>query len=387
MDELNAPLGTERDQKNTDSLFSAGKPLAKLLAGIIFLSIGAVYFWYNLSGTKVTPKPSSVEIAISDNVGKPRIKPGELRNSSPQADKTLTRSDPSKPARLDELKPSGRLEEPKITIINPSRSGPLKLSYLPDQTLVEKSAFGLLPRKSRTGKRPLDAYARPVYGAGSARIAIVVGGMGLSQSGSKSAIEKLPGVITFAFAPYGNSLMRWMKKARKDGHELLMQVPMEPIGYPQINPGKRTLVTGVAPGINLENLEWSMARLTNYVGIMNYLGAKLQADEASMGPILKEINDRGLLYLDDGSTFSSKTPAIAKALGLPMLTGNIVIDDERSAKAIKSKLLLLEKRARRYGSAIGVGSAFPVTVRQIAQWVEQAEKRGIDIVPVSALVQ
>ncbi|MEP4107111.1 MAG: divergent polysaccharide deacetylase family protein, partial [Nitratireductor sp.] len=37
------------------------------------------------------------------------------------------------------------------------------------------------------------------------------------------------------------------------------------------------------------------------------------------------------------------------------------------------------------GFALGTGSAFDVTVETVASWVAEAKKRGIEIVPVSAL--
>jgi polysaccharide deacetylase 2 family uncharacterized protein YibQ len=130
-----------------------------------------------------------------------------------------------------------------------------------------------------------------------------------------------------------------------------------------------------------------MGRMTNYVGMMNYLGAKLGGDADALQPVLEEIAKRGLLYLDDGSAFSSKAKPTAKNAGVPFLQGNIVIDDGRSDALIQKNLKALEKLARRRGHAIGVASAFPRSVKQIALWIKQAEKRGIEIVPVSALVR
>ncbi len=383
MDDFNAPLGLDEGRA------ARSINLWQALSGIAFLLGGLAITWLYLSGGF---SPNEARQTVAGNTRADKNTAGELakadlRSGDQTAPNTLTESDPTKPARLDEMQPSGTLEQPKISYINPVSSGPLKLSHQPDPALLENSSFGKLPRISKSGKRPMDAYARPVLGQGNARIAIVVGGLGLSQSGSKSAIEQLPGQITLAFAPYGNSISRWMKMARKDGHELLMQVPMEPIGYPEVNPGKHTLVSGIATGKNLESLHWSMARMTNYVGIMNYLGAKLQSDKTTLGPVLGEISKRGLLYLDDGSTFSSHSEAVAKAVSMPYARGSIVVDDAKNAKAITDNLLALEKLARRNGKAIGIASAFPRSVSQIVLWIEQAEKRGIEIVPVSALVK
>ena len=87
-----------------------------------------------------------------------------------------------------------------------------------DMSLLEQTAFGALPRVSPDGRRPRDVYSRHASAAapGVPRIAIVVGGMGLSQTGTQKAIEALPEDITLAFAPYGSSLNRWVeKRARK----------------------------------------------------------------------------------------------------------------------------------------------------------------------------
>ena len=82
-------------------------------------------------------------------------------------------------------------------------------------------------------------------GPGRARAArawrIVIGGLGLSQTGTQQAIAKLPPEVTLAFAPQGNSIGRWMQEARRKGHEIVMQVPLEPFDYPNVNPGRNTL--------------------------------------------------------------------------------------------------------------------------------------------------
>lgn len=57
----------------------------------------------------------------------------------------------------------------------------------------------------------------------------------------------------------------------------------------------------------------------------------------------------------------------------------------RERGEILKKLDELERIARAKGFAIGTGSAFDVTVDAVASWVAEAKKRGIEIVPVSAV--
>ena len=273
-----------------------------------------------------------------------------------------------------------------IIIRDPSAIGQnLRVAHLPDQSLVEQTDFGPLPKRAGDGRRPFDVYARPWSGARGARVAVVIGGLGLSQTGTQSAIKKLPAEITLAFAPHGNSIGRWMTTARRSGHEILMQVPLEPFNYPAVNPGRYTLTIAAGDEKNLANLRKVLGRTTNYTGIMNYMGARFVADKTAMEPLMVELGQRGLLYLDDGSSARSLAHELAPAKGVPLASGDGIIDSSKNRGDILKKLDELERIARAKGFALGTGSAFDVTVDTVASWVNEARKRGIEIVPVSAL--
>ncbi|RUV37214.1 divergent polysaccharide deacetylase family protein, partial [Mesorhizobium sp. M7A.F.Ca.MR.148.00.0.0] len=116
-----------------------------------------------------------------------------------------------------------------IVIRDPSTIGQnLKIAHIPDKALIETSETGPLPVRATDGRRPFDVYARPWSGGRGARVAIVIGGLSVSQTGTQAAIAKLPAEVTLAFAPQGNSIGRWMQAARQSGHEIVMQVPLEP---------------------------------------------------------------------------------------------------------------------------------------------------------------
>lgn len=273
-----------------------------------------------------------------------------------------------------------------IIIRDPSAIGQnLRVAHLPDKALIEQTDTGPLPIRSADGRRPVDVYARPWSGARGARVAIVIGGLGVSQTGTQQAIAKLPPEVTLAFAPQGNSLGRWMQEARRDGHEIIMQVPLEPFDFPNVNPGRNTLTVEASAEQNLENLHWALSRTTNYTGVMNYMGGRFVSDAAAMGPLMAELGKRGLLYLDDGSSARSLASDLAPKNGVPFAAGDTAIDAVRDRGAVLTKLDELERIARAKGFALGTGSAFDVTVDAVASWITEARKRGIEIVPVSAV--
>ena len=299
------------------------------------------------------------------------------------AEATVTAPKPI--GRLTEVKPSGDLGNTgKVVISDPSQPNAMALVSAPVADLVESGKYGPLPKIAANGLRPLDAYARPSTAPnGTPRIAIVIGGVGIDSAGSQQAID-LPGAVTLALAPYGTDLKATMAAARAAGHELLLQIPLEPYNYPSNDPGPYTLTVDATAAKNIDRLHWLMSRVTNYVGVVNYMGARFTGEADAMTPVLAEIGRRGLLYLDDGS--SGRSQAVALAGNTPVLRADMVLDADLTPSAIDEKLNQLRAIARQRGYAIATGSAFAATIDRVAAFARAAADNGVAIVPLSSLV-
>jgi polysaccharide deacetylase 2 family uncharacterized protein YibQ len=192
--------------------------------------------------------------------------------------------------------------------------------------------------------------------------------------------------VTLAFAPYGKGLQRSVASARTSGHEVLLEVPLEPFDYPDNDPGPDTLLTGQAPRDNLNKLFKVMSRFGGYAGLLNNMGARFTASGADFGPMMEELGARGLGYLDDGSSNRSLAPQLARANRVPFARVDAMVDANPSRTAILAQLQALEDKARRNGSAIGIVSALPVSIEVVTEWARTLEDKGIVIVPASALM-
>jgi polysaccharide deacetylase 2 family uncharacterized protein YibQ len=372
--ELDRPLGKARDRARLKDL--RGADLVATVLAVAILVVSTAIAFRERPFRQAEPelaRAELVEVAASD----PAV------GTAPPSD---TASQPPLPS----VEPIARAPGPGgsvIVIRDPATlsTGTL-VAHLPDRALIETSELGPLPVRGADGRRPMDVYARPWSGARGARIAIVIGGLGLSQTGTQAAIEKLPPEVTLALAPQGNSLDRWMQTARRQGHELIMQVPLEPYDYPNVSPGRNTLTLDASTVDNLHDLRWVLSRTTNYTGVMNYMGARFTAAREAFAPIMAEIGARGLLFLDDGTSARSLAAELAETERVPFAAADAQIDVRRDRGAILAKLDELERIARAKGVAIGTGSAFAETVDAVAAWVAEAKKRGIEIVPISAVV-
>lgn len=383
MNELKKPLGQKPDKDNTNKKNSGSTASLGVIAALCVATSALGFVIYDRIFPSKTNNPPKTEITFET-----KEKP-VLRDSNTLA-ANETRPEPKPVERLRELEADGELTTPRVTPTpSPRIIGQKKgASHLPEKDLSEKTANGVLPKISNDGRRPMDVYAREPDTQGNfgvARVVIIVASLGISQSSSQQAIKQLPDSVTLAFAPYGNSLKRWMQLARKEGHELLLQLPMEPFG--QANPGPHTLTTQASPTENLKNLHWSMARISNYVGVMNYLGGKLTANPTALKPIFDDISERGLLYIDDGSAGKSKAKIAATQSLLPFAKAHVQLDNIRSKNEIAKRLNELTLRAKRTGLAIGVANAFPETIKMIADYANKADQLEIEITPVSAIVK
>jgi polysaccharide deacetylase 2 family uncharacterized protein YibQ len=275
-----------------------------------------------------------------------------------------------------------------------SETGSITLPEVPLPELVEESQYGPLPKVAQDGRRPIDMYARPSRYASAAaavgappRVAILVTGLGLPGGPTSDVIEGLPAPISIAYGAYGRNLQDGVTRARADGHEVLLQIPLEPNNYPTEDPGPHTLLTSLPPEENMKRLQWLMSRYTGYVGVTNHMGAKFESATDSFVPVFEELKRRGLLYVDDGSIQESPASKAASALGLEYSVVSVQIDGGQSAAEIDKQLAKLEDMAKQQGSAIAVVRLKPAAVKQLADWASKLEGKGLVLVPVSAAVR
>ena len=259
-------------------------------------------------------------------------------------------------------------------------------ALLADPALTEDTNQGPLPRIAEDGRKPMTAYAAPASTAKKFKIAIVVGGLGMSALATKTALDSLPSGVTLGFAPYASDVGQWVAQARAKGHEVLLEIPMEPFDFPDSDPGPHTLRAGQEEDANMQRLNWALSRFTGYAGVTNLLGQRFLSDTEALSPVLTSLNRRGLYFFDNGAASQSVLPTVASQLGMPAAQSGAALDTIQTALEIDHRLSELETQARANGSAVGSAFLYPVSITRIAEWARGLESRGFVLVPVSAIV-
>ena len=386
-DDLSTPLGQGKVRNRRKALIIPWPPVIVILLALPIALLAGAALWSNdpFGGEPMAVAPALVSTDTSSDTTTPPGTPAAtttpaVQTAAPANTKTVTIIDGTSGARREIVIP-GTPDGQSAT--NPGAAG--------DQRLIETSRHGPLPKIAQDGTQPADAYARPVKPATNGksngpRVAIVVGGLGIGANTTADALRKLPGPITLAFAPYGGDLERQVARARETGHEVMLQVPMEPFDYPDNDPGPHTLLTSIDAAQNLDRLHWLMSRIQGYVGLVNAMGGRFTASENGMAPVLREAATRGLIYLDDGSSARSLASQIAGANNVAFAKADLIIDQVPTSADVDRALGRLETIARARGTAVGFAGAMPVSIDRLTRWIKAAESRGIQLVPITAVV-
>ena len=421
-DDLNAPLGQAKPKGRLPKLPVAAP---QILAGVLALGGLVVVGWAMVAddplggepmavvATKLQPgegdtaKGDGKEHDRRDGPAVVRMEPGAVAAKIPEGAKTVTIIDGSSGKRqevvipgtgtpdkaadkamakaVDGKSPDGKpMNAPGKAEIKPE----IKAEVDPAR-LLEKTRYGTIPKIGPDGAKPFAVYAQakslPPALKDRPRIAIVLTGMGISASGTADAFT-LPASVTFALAPYAVDVARLAERARDDGHEVLLQAPMEPFEYPDNDPGPQTLLTSLTPEQNIDRLHWLMSRLQGYVGVVSFMGAKFLAAEPALAPIINESAKRGLLFVDGGASARSVASQLASARNMPFAKADMIIDAVPTPVEIERALARLEIVARESGTAVGIANAQPGTITRIAEWMAKVESRGFVLVPITMAV-
>lgn len=214
----------------------------------------------------------------------------------------------------------------------------------------------------------------------AARVAIIVEGLGLSQSATEAAIETLPPNVTLAFSPYSRELKDWLEKAAEAGHEVLVELPLESKRFPADDPGPLGLLTSLDQIENVDRLSAILDEAVGSVGILDVTGSRFRESEEHINIVLNNLDARGLFYVQGRPGLRLGNNKV------PSATADVVLDERTFRASIDARLDFAERLAKYQGSSVAVASAKPVTFERIALWLDDLDRRGVSVTPVSQVL-
>lgn len=215
-------------------------------------------------------------------------------------------------------------------------------------------------------------------------IAVIIDDLGLDRARTRAAIA-LPGAITLSFLPYGGATPEMAREARRNGHEVMVHLPMEPVG--NANPGPMALSAGLSPEEVRRRMEWALARVPGFAGVNNHMGSRLTTDAQALAPAMRVLAERGIYFIDSRTTANSVAEAVARREGVASAARDVFLDHGGGAGGVRAALARLERIAAERGIALAIGHPYDATLEVLVRWCAEAESRGYRLVPASEAVR
>ncbi len=251
----------------------------------------------------------------------------------------------------------------------------------PTNPPIDKTAIAAPPPRFANIAAPRKDTAPPAKAApNTAKVAVVIDGLGLNQSATDAAIAKLPAAVTLAFSPYTRNLKKWTEKAKAGGHEVLIQLPMESKEFPAEDPGPLGLLTSIEAKENAQRLDAILKDAGDAIGVLDAEGSKFRESEPHISAVFAKLKEKNLFYVQG-------EPGVRLGeANVPVAVADVVLDERPFRAAVDARLDYAERLAKYQGSAVAAVGAKPVSFERLVLWLEQAQKKGVQLAPISEVL-
>jgi len=337
--------------------------------------------------------PQSHDVTLAAQIALPPEESAEPAEASePPAAEPAGVETPPEPAaepQAQEAAPSEETTAPATASTEAPQSPEAQPALSLPEPAAETTASPTEEQQALAGLPPWQRYRTEIaVPEGRPRIAVVVTGLGLSAAATEAAIKQLPPAITLSFSPYARQLNEWIALARVHDHEVMLDLPLEPVTYPEDDPGPHALLTVLDKQQNLERLDWLLARGNSYVGVAAVMGSRFTASVEHLEPVLAALKERGLMFLDNRASEQSAVDKLARAIDLPHAINDTALDNVQASRlAINARLSEVERVAQEHGVAVAMGQPYPVTIERLRDWSSTLGQRGYALVPITALAE
>jgi polysaccharide deacetylase 2 family uncharacterized protein YibQ len=236
--------------------------------------------------------------------------------------------------------------------------------------------------ESRALARPGPAAETAPLPPGAPRVAIIVDELG----GRRDVFDTLREIrrpLTVAVQPALPLSAAIARDAVRSGMEVLLDLPMEPYRYPELDPGPGALLMSMPTAEIQQMVGAHLATVAPAVGVINRMGSRLTEDRPRMRAMVEVLAKRRLFLVDAYTSSQSVAYDEARGAGVRAARRQILVDHAAGEAGDRARWDEVAGWAERRGEVTVVVHDHPLTVRLLKEYVPRWEARGLRLVPVS----
>lgn len=234
------------------------------------------------------------------------------------------------------------------------------------------------PNKNNEKRIPEEAVEKP-------KVAIIIDDFGQNIEQAECFLSlKFP--VTLSVLPFLPHSKDVAELAHKNGAPVMLHLPMQPAGWPNVNPGPGALMIDMGEHDIRSGVLNALKGVPYAVGVNNHMGSKFTEDVLRMGWMLSELKKRNLLYIDSITSTRSRGYYLASKMGVAAGKRSVFLDNVQERQAIKMQLRKLVATARKNGSAIGIGHVYPVTCQVLKSEYNYLNSK-VELTPITSIIR
>jgi uncharacterized protein len=225
----------------------------------------------------------------------------------------------------------------------------------------------------------------PTEEPGKIKVALIIDDFGSNGGELLQSFCKLDQDVSFAIIPGLEYSKTAMKKAADSGHETIIHIPMEPIDYPKIDPGKNAILLSLSTTEIADRVEGYIDALPYCIGANNHMGSAITKNMADMKAVLQVLKKHDMFFIDSATIPESIVAKAAQEVGVSEARRRIFLDmPDTSPENTKAKIKELEKIGAKTGTVIVIGHCHnEKKLEQIRSFIQQCKDLGYQFIPVS----
>src|SRR5712692_10491709 len=195
---------------------------------------------------------------------------------------------------------------------------------------------------------------------GAPRVAVIVDDLG-GRRDVFDVLREIRRPLTVAVMPARSLSAAIARDAARAGMEVLLDLPMEPYRYPELDPGPGALLMSMPPAEIQRLVGAHLEAVAPAVGVMNRMGSRLTEDRARIRALLEVLAARRLFLVDAYTSNLSVAYDEARELGLRAARRQIAVDSDRGDEAERADWGEVAAWAERRGEVIVIAHGRPLT--------------------------
>ncbi|NVM20650.1 MAG: divergent polysaccharide deacetylase family protein [Desulfobacterales bacterium] len=215
-------------------------------------------------------------------------------------------------------------------------------------------------------------------------VAIIIDDLGYDEKMASKFLE-LDAGLSFSVLPHSPFQKSIAAAIHRSGRDVLLHLPMEPLEYPDVDPGEGTLLCSMYPDELLAQLKKNLGSVPLVVGVNNHMGSRFTQDSAKMRQVFTMLKMRNLFFIDSFTNPGSHCAKAAKLLQVKFARRDVFLDHAQDPHSIRLQIKRLLTVAKKKGWAIGIGHPYRVTLEVLREELPNIEQE-VNIVRVSQLV-